>query len=112
VTVFEAPAVVREMFKQTRAWKPLEDYTPVRERFLGTLVDLCREQIRQMSLFTLPKARSAELRGVLACTRANLAKSLRLDDVAKQAAMSPRTLMRRVEDEIGMTWGSICTPPG
>ena len=105
LTVFEATPVVREMFKHTRAWTPQMETTPERERFLRTLVDLCREQIGPKSLFSLPKARSAELRGVLAYTRSKLAEPLRLDDVAKEAAMSPRTLMRRVKDEIGMTWG-------
>ena len=42
---------------------------------------------------------------MLEYTRANLAQPIRLEDAARNGAMSPRTLTRRLTKEIHMTWG-------
>ncbi|MEM9488287.1 MAG: helix-turn-helix transcriptional regulator, partial [Myxococcota bacterium] len=77
----------------------------VLERFFQTLLDLCRAQVREGSELALHKAQSLELKAVLQYTRANLAEPIRFEDAARKAAMSPRTLMRRLSLEIHMTWG-------
>jgi len=104
--VFHASPVVREMIRHARRFTPDQaGLDPARERFLLTLLDLCREQARQGTLFSLPKARSVELDRALAYTRAHLDQPVRLDDAARHGAMSPRTLMRRLQGEIHMTFG-------
>lgn len=102
--VFSVRPVVREMIRHASTWDPA-DATRA-ERFFRTLLDLCAEEIAQGTNPSLPKARTPELEAVLRFTRANLADpDLRLEEVARQGAMSPRTLMRKLQEEIHMTWG-------
>lgn len=104
--VFAVSPVVREMMKYSRRWTvetQLGDQEL--ERFFLTLLDLCRSEVRDGSGHALPKARSPELKAALEHTLANLAAPIRLEDVASEVAMSPRTLMRRLSAEIGVTWG-------
>ncbi len=106
LSVFDVPPVVREMFRYAGPWAEDAHATePERERFFLTLLDLCRTQIQRGVQPALPKARSEELVRVLRFTQRNLAKPIRLEDAAREAAMSPRTLMRRLSAEIHMTWG-------
>lgn len=104
--VFSASPVVREMIKHARRWT-VETYEPDDEieRFFQTLLDLCRNEMRRKRQLTLPKARSDDLMQVLLYTQAHLGEPIRLEDVARHAAMSPRTLMRRFNEEVHMTWG-------
>ncbi len=104
---FNVSPVVREMVKHARRWdvhaaKPGDAEL---ERFFLTLLGLCRELVDEPGQLSLPKAQSPELGRVLEYTRAHLSDPLRLEDAAKRAAMSPRTLTRRLNAEIHMTWG-------
>lgn len=104
--VFPASAVVREMIKYARRWSvDVTDPDAEADRFFLTLLDLCRVQMQEGEYLSLPKARSADLEQVLDYTQAHLAEPIKLEDAARKAAMSPRTLMRRLNTEIHMTWG-------
>lgn len=106
VVVFNVNPVIREMVNHSRRWTgDAPDGDDQMERFFLTLLDLCRTQVRNGALFALPKARSVELAKALEFTLANLSMSIRLEDAAHASAMSPRTLMRRLQTETGMTWG-------
>lgn len=104
--VFAVSPVVREMIKHARKWilEGVEEGEHV-DRFFLTLLDLCREQTREGTELALPKAQSPELKEVLRYTQAQLSEPIRLEDAARQGAMSPRNLMRRLNSEIHMTWG-------
>jgi AraC-like DNA-binding protein len=52
----------------------------------------------------MPTGRSAEVRRALAITAERLADDPRLVDVADEIGLAPRSLARRFEQEIGMTW--------
>lgn len=104
--VFNATPLIREMMKHSLRWsseRSTDDSAA--DRFFLTLIDVCVEQMKTSDLFTLPKARSGEIQQVLQYTSDHLDSDLRLEDVAKLAAMSPRTLTRRLHAEIHMTWG-------
>lgn len=104
--VFSASPVVREMIKHARRWTvESQESDEGRERFFLTLLDLCRVQMKADGQLSLPKAVSEDLTKVLDYTRAHLAEALQVEDVARIAAMSPRTLMRRLNAEVHMTWG-------
>ena len=106
LSVFDVPPILREMVRYSRRWA--EDALASeeeRKRFFLTLLDLCRRQLEEGAQPALPKARSPELVQVLRYTQNNLAEPIRLEDAAREAAMSPRTLMRRLNSEIHMTWG-------
>ncbi len=105
--IFQVNPVVREMISHSRRWgvdTMVED--DQLERFFLTLLDLCRTQVRDSHELALPKASTPELARALEYTRANLAQPIQLKDVARAAAMSPRTVMRRLGNEIHMTWGA------
>lgn len=104
--VFPASPVVREMIKHARKWT-VDAHEPDEEieRFFRTLLDLCRNEMRKKRQLSLPKAQSEELVQVLSYTQDHLGEPIRLEDAAREAAMSPRTLMRRLNAEIHMTWG-------
>jgi len=104
--VFSASPVVHEMVKHARRWTvetPSSDEE--QERFFLTLLDLCRAQLTEAGQLSLPKAASEELAKALEYTQEHLADPLQVEDVARIAAMSPRTLMRRLKTEVHMTWG-------
>lgn len=104
--VFNAPFLIQEMFKYTLRWNEKEpNNNTTSDRFFLTLFDLCQEEMRSNSLFTLPKAKSDDLKYILDYTLEHLADDLRLDDLATLVSMSKRTLTRRLNSEIHMTWG-------
>lgn len=104
--VFRATPLIREMIKYSTRWTDERSENDLRaNRFFSTLIDLCHEQMQISDLYTLPKARSDEMRQVLAYTYGNLGSEIRLKDVAQLVAVSPRTLTRRLQAEIHMTWG-------
>ncbi len=106
ILAFNVTPVVREMVKHARRWDVYsEPENPELERFFLTLLGLCRELVAETGQLSLPKAQSPELGRVLEYTRARLAEPLRLEDAARNGAMSPRTLTRRLNAEIHMTWG-------
>lgn len=109
--VFGVIPVVREMIKHARRWSVDGDeiervQDEEVQRFFLTLLDLCRGQWHEHQ-FALPKARSPETEKALEYTRDHLADDLQIDQVARHAAMSPRTLQRRLRDEVHLTWGEF-----
>lgn len=106
LVAFNVTPVLREMVKYARRWGVKAKHEdPELEAYFSTLLMLCREHIGDSGHLSLPKARSTELERALAFTRENLAEPLRVEDVARQVAMSQRTLMRQVNAEIHMSWG-------
>ncbi len=107
IRIFGVNPVVREMIAHSRKWSA-ETMTSDEEseRFFLTLLDLCRAQLRESGDLALPKAKSPELMSALDFTRENLAQPIQIKDAAEAGAMSPRTLMRKLNAEIHMTWGN------
>jgi transcriptional regulator GlxA family with amidase domain len=52
----------------------------------------------------MPTGRSPEVRRALAITAERLADDPRLVDIAGEIGLAPRSLARRFEHELGMTW--------
>lgn len=104
--VFNATLLIREMFKYSLRWTDeRHPDDPSANRFFLTLMDLIRQEMQTSDLYALPKAQSDDMREVLAYTSSHLDTDIHLEDVAKLAAMSPRTLTRHLQAEIYMTWG-------
>lgn len=105
--IFGVNPVVREMISHSRQWTAETMFGDEElERFFRTLLDLCREQLQENQDLALPKASSPELANALTYTRAHLDQPIQLKDAARAAAMSPRTVMRKLNAEIHMTWGA------
>ena len=52
----------------------------------------------------MPSGRSAEVRRALEITGERLAGEARFDEIAAEVGLAPRSLARRFEKELGMTW--------
>ncbi len=110
--IFDASPVVREMIIHARRWSTdsgniARAHGEDVARFFLTLLYLCKEESTQPYQLALPKARTPETERALGYIRDNLADQLRLEDVAEHAAMSPRTLQRKLSAEIHMSWGDF-----
>ncbi len=104
-SIFNATLLIQEMFKYTLRWNEIHaENSQLSDRFFLTLFDLCKEQIQSTSLFTLPKAKSTELQRVLDYTLDNLSTNLQLAELANLVSLSTRSLTRRFQNEIHMTW--------
>lgn len=110
--IFGVTPVVREMIAYARRWSVdgetiNEAHDDEVQRFFLTLLDLCRGQLRQEHQFALPRGKSPETNRALEYVRVHLAEDVTVVQVAKHAAMSARTLQRRLRDEIHMTFGEF-----
>lgn len=55
----------------------------------------------------MPAGRSAEVRSALRLTEERLGDEVRFEDVAAAVGLVPRSLARRFEAEVGMTWRAL-----
>ena len=59
------------------------------------------------SPITVPAGQSPELRRALALTDERLAHDIQFESIARDVGLAPRSLARRFEDEVGMTWRAV-----
>ena len=103
--VFAMSTVAREMIRHSRRWGPTEQQFDRRaDSFFTALALLCAEQASTPSDICRPIARRADLARAIAFTEDNLDRDLTVQRVARAAGLSERTLLRRITEEIGMTW--------
>ncbi len=102
--VFSVTSLFREMILHSTRWgvdRDPDDATA--NLFFQTLATMCHEWMAKEHSFHLPLAKSPELAVAMDYTLANL-REVRLQDVAKIANLSPRTLRRRMNQETGLSW--------
>lgn len=103
--VFAVTPLAREMVLHAMRWGPDHggrDATA--SLFFKTLGALCREWVATPLPFKLPVARSPELARAMRFARDHLGESPTLDDAARAARTSTRTLSRRFVEEARTTW--------
>lgn len=109
LTVFAAPALMREMARTACAWsEAVPDGAPVgsfAETFAG-LLPIWRQDVLSTDI---PTASSAQLRRALAHLLAKLDRPVGLPDAARAGAMSERTLQRRCRTELDMSLSAWLT---
>lgn len=105
LTVFEMTSLARELVMACAVWTaadaPLPPYG--RSLFLA-LAAVVTELARAPSRAVMPLPRSPALAQALDMAQAGLAGPLRFEEVAAAVAMTPRSLARRFEAEMAMTW--------
>jgi len=101
-SVFAVTALAREMLLHAMRWGPGHAPDGTSERFFAALGSLSVEWAMDPLPVRLPAARSPELGRAMAWVLKNLDCPLGLAEVARAAAVSPRTLNRRFEREAGM----------
>jgi transcriptional regulator GlxA family with amidase domain len=103
--VFDLSPLVNALLAECGAWgdsaEPLPDYAVTMFR---ALVAATWALATRPSPARMPAGRSAELRRALALTQQRLAEEPRVETIAADVGVAARTLARRFEDELGMTW--------
>lgn len=105
LSVFDLTPLARALLAECAAWaeadEPLPDYGRV---MFTALIAATWALADHPSPARMPAGRSAELRRALSLTERRLAAGPRIDDIAAEVGMTSRSLARRFESELGMTW--------
>jgi len=103
VRVLEVSPLMREMIIEAMRWPLQESQDPTGRAYFGALALLCAEWIQQETPLWLPTAHEPALQAALAYTRAHLI-NCNFGAVCRRAGLSERTLRRRFDKELGMSW--------
>jgi AraC-like DNA-binding protein len=96
-----ARSLIAECCRWTDEDAPLDDYAQAMFRALAAAVWALAEH---PSPAHMPTGRSPEVRRALAITAERLAEEPRFVDIADEIGLASRSLARRFEQELGMTW--------
>ena len=96
-----ARALIAECSRWVDAEASLDDYALAMFRALAEATWALAER---PSRAHMPTGRSAEVRRALAITADGMADEPRFDAIAAQVGLASRSLARRFENELGMTW--------
>lgn len=105
--VFAVTALAREMILHAMRWGPLRSTDDaLAQSYFDTLALLSREWIRADAGLRLPRPRSPDLTRAFEYALAHL-DTASMEEAARAAAVSPRTLARRFQSETQMSWRSF-----
>jgi AraC-like DNA-binding protein len=105
LTVFEMSPLARALVSECGRWGDEPRPLPrLGETLFQALAAVAWALAEQPSPTAMPTGRSPELRRALELTGADLGGSPRFGQIAADVSMTPRSLARRFEDELGMTW--------
>jgi AraC-like DNA-binding protein len=103
--VFDVTALAREMLLAAVRWGPDRTAGDDRaNRFFLALAALAVEWVSESREYRLPKAQSRELEAAMTYALENLTQEPTIDEAARIAEISPRTLARRFQEEASTTW--------
>jgi AraC-like DNA-binding protein len=105
LTVFDLSPLARALLTECRAWGDEDEPLPAYPRSLfSALAAVTWRLAGRPSPLLVATGRSPELRRALDLTRERLGDDVRFEDIAAEVGLATRSLARRFEDEIGMTW--------
>ncbi len=103
--VFTMNRLAREMIAYTTRWGAEDvEWGVEADTFFKALVQVCAGLASTPADVWRPAVHDTALARAFDYTEANLAKPLQFADVAVEANVSERTLLRRYAEEAGMTW--------
>ncbi|MEX1365243.1 MAG: helix-turn-helix transcriptional regulator [Nannocystaceae bacterium] len=102
--VFGASALAREMILHAMRWGPNDAPDRTSRAFFGALASLCVEWAASSAPFHLPVARSPALREAMQWTLEHVSHRPRVEQAARAAGLSARSLARRFAEETNTTW--------
>ncbi len=108
LTVFDLSPLARALIDECGAWgEDDEPLPPYARTIFSALATVSWRLAERPSPVVVPAAQSRELRRVLELTEQRLDATLRLEDLASEVGLVPRSLARRFESEVGMTWRAV-----
>lgn len=102
--VFRAPPLLAEMASYAHRWHAHSGTDGCSARFMAALADVCARQVSSGDGFRLAHGRSMLVERSIAWALSDLGGSS-VDEMARHAGVSPRTLTRRFRRETGLTAG-------
>ena len=105
VGLFEVVPLAREMILEAVRWGA--DRNPEDERanrFFLAFAAMLDDWVGRSRTYRLPVARTPELQRAMAFAMEHLNEEPTIEDAARLAGVSPRTLARRFRDDAGTTW--------
>lgn len=105
LTVFDLDPLARALVAECGGWQEADEPLPPYAHTIFTaLAAVAWRQAERPSPVVIPSGRSAEVRTALRLTEERIGSEVRFDDIATMVGLVPRSLARRFEAEIGMTW--------
>ncbi|WP_172300426.1 AraC family transcriptional regulator [Pseudoruegeria sp. HB172150] len=105
LSVFEMTPLARELILECRAWDDADAaLPPYAAQIFTTLATVAWRLARMPSPTAMPAPSSAALTSALELTEARIADDPSFDAIAREVALTPRTLSRRFAEELGMPW--------
>ncbi len=96
--------LARALLEECAPWTAEVPLTPYAETMFRALAAAVWALAERPSRLHMPAGRSEEVRAALAVTGQHLAGPTTVIEVAAAVGLTPRTLARRFEAELGMTW--------
>ena len=105
LTVFDLDPLARALVAECGEWQEADEPLPAYARAIfGALAAVAWRLAESPSPVVMPAGRSTEVRKALQLTEERLGDEVRFEDVAAAVGLAPRSLARRFEAEVGMTW--------
>lgn len=105
LTVFDLDPLGRALVAECGGWQEAEEpLSPYARAIFTALAAVAWRQAERPSPVVMPAGRSAEVRSALRLNEERLGEEVRFEDVAAAVGLVPRSLARRFEAEVGMTW--------
>ena len=104
LTVFDLTPLARALIAECSQWGDGASLDAYAISMFRALAEATWALAERPSPAQMPIGRSAEVRQALAITAERLSDDLRLVDIAAEVGLAARTLARRFERELGMTW--------
>jgi AraC-like DNA-binding protein len=103
--VFDLDPLARALVVECGGWQAAEEPLPPYARTIfAALAAVAWKQAESPSPVVIPSGRSVEVRTALRLTEERLGDEVRFEDLAAAVGLVPRSLARRFEAEMGMTW--------
>ena len=106
--VFNVSPMAQQMILHCKQWGPDSDtWSDEAEHFFHAIGNLCLELAQEQPVFWLPKGQSQSVIDVVEWSLTNIANDVSIDDAANKVHMSSRTLLRHLDQEIGLNWREL-----
>ncbi len=106
--VFDLSPLARALIEECGGWDEDDEPLPRYGRAMfAALAAHAWRLAERPSPVVVPAGESREVRRVLELTERRLAGDVRLDDLASEIGLVPRSLARRFEAECGMSWRAV-----
>ena len=108
LAVFDLDPLARALVAECGQWDDADDPLPAYARTMfSALAAVAWRLATQPSRVVIPAGRSTEVRSALQLTEERLAGAVTIEDVAGAVGLVPRSLARRFEVELGMSWRAV-----